>query len=104
MSTVIEQPRYQCALGGALATISALPRTSAIIHASPGCGSSTDGAAMLGSGYWGPTYCNGRGTPSSNTLEREVIFGGEDRLTEQIRATLRIIDADLYAVITGCMT
>ena len=51
MSTVIEQPRYQCALGGALATIGALPRTSAIIHAAPGCGSSTDGAAMLGSGY-----------------------------------------------------
>jgi nitrogenase molybdenum-iron protein beta chain len=104
MSSVIEQPRYQCALGGALATISSLPRTCAIIHAAPGCGSSTDGAAMLGSGYWGPTYCNGRGTPSSNTQEREVVFGGEDRLSEQIRATLRIIDADLFAVITGCMT
>ena len=104
MSTVIEQPRYQCALGGALATISALPRTSAIIHASPGCGSSTDAAAMLGSGYWGPTYCNGRGTPSTNTQEREVVFGGEERLSEQIRATLRIIDADLFAVITGCMS
>jgi nitrogenase molybdenum-iron protein beta chain len=37
-------------------------------------------------------------------LEREIIFGGEERLTEQIDATLRIIDADLFAVITGCMT
>lgn len=104
MNTIIEQPRYQCALGGALATINALPRTSAIIHAAPGCGSSTDSAAALGSGYWGSSYCNGRATPSTNTQEREIIFGGEERLTEQIKATLRIIDADLYAVITGCMT
>ena len=104
MTTIIEQPRYQCALGGALATISALPRTSAVIHAAPGCGSSTDTAAALGSGYWGSTYCNGRATPSTNTLEREIIFGGEERLSEQLRATFRIIDADLYAVITGCMT
>jgi len=98
MTTIVEQPRYQCALGGALATINALPRTSAVIHGAPGCGSSTDMAAALGSGYWGSTYCNGRATPSTNTLEREIIFGGEERLSEQLRATFRVVDADLYAV------
>lgn len=40
---------------------------------------------------------------SSNVVEREIVFGGEDRLEEQIRTTLEIIDADLYVVVTGCM-
>ena len=66
-----------------------------IKHRHRGC----PGERLLGS-----TYCNGRATPSTNTLEREIIFGGEERLSEQLRATLRIVDADLYAVITGCMT
>jgi len=33
-----------------------------------------------------------------------VVFGGEDRLREQIRNTADIIDADIYFVITGCTT
>jgi len=104
MSNFIERPRYQCALGGALATINSIKRAAAIVHAAPGCASSADGAATAGSGYWGAGYCGGRATPSSNILEKEIIFGGESRLSEQIESTLSIIDADLFAVITGCMT
>ncbi|MDF2875742.1 MAG: nifK 2 [Sporomusa sp.] len=103
-SNFIEKPRYQCALGGALVTINAINRAVAIVHSAPGCASAADGAAKSGSGYWGTSYCNGRATPSTNILEKEVIFGGESRLAEQIDSTLAIIDADLYAVITGCMT
>ncbi|HWR44945.1 nitrogenase component 1 [Sporomusa sp.] len=103
-SNFIEKPRYQCALGGALVTINAINRAVAIVHSAPGCASAADGAAKSGSGYWGTSYCNGRATPSTNILEKEVIFGGESRLAEQIDSTLEIIDADLYAVITGCMT
>jgi nitrogenase molybdenum-iron protein beta chain len=76
----------------------------AIVHASSGCAASADGAANIGGGYWGTTLTDGRATPSTNIVEREVIFGGEERLAEQIAATLEVIDADLYAVITGCMT
>lgn len=104
MSDYIERPRYQCALGGALVTITALDRFIPIVHSAPGCASSAEGAASSGSGYWGSAYCNGRATPSSNTLEKEIIFGGEERLKEQIESTLSIIDGDLFAVITGCMT
>ncbi len=104
MSTFIERPRYQCALGGALVTINAIERAVAIVHASPGCAAAADGAAAFGGGYWGSTVHDGRATPSSNIVEREVIFGGEERLAEQISATLDVVDADLYAVITGCMT
>ncbi len=104
MGGYIERPRYQCALGGALATINSINRAIAIVHSAPGCGASADGAASTGSGYWGATYCGGRATPSSNVLEKEIIFGGENRLKEQIEATLSIIDGDVFAVITGCMT
>jgi nitrogenase molybdenum-iron protein beta chain len=104
MSGYIERPRYQCALGGALATINSVDRAVAIVHSAPGCSSSADSAANTGSGYWGATYCGGRATPSTNILEKEIIFGGESRLKEQIESTFSIIDGDLFAVITGCMT
>src|SRR5512138_3451751 len=104
MSTHIERPRYQCALGGALVTINAIERAVAIVHAAPGCAASADGAATVGGGYWGTTVTDGRATPSTNIVEREGIFGGEERLAEQIATTLDVVDADLYAVITGCMT
>lgn len=104
MSTHIERPRYQCALGGALVTINSIERAVAIVHSAPGCAASADGAATVGGGYWGTTVTDGRATPSTNIVEREVIFGGEERLREQIAATLEVVDADLYAVITGCMT
>lgn len=104
MSTHIERPRYQCALGGALVTINAIERAVAIVHSAPGCAASADGASTVGAGYWGTSVTDGRATPSTNIIEREVIFGGESRLAEQIAATLEVVDADLYAVITGCMT
>ncbi|WP_224957805.1 nitrogenase component 1 [Geomonas subterranea] len=100
----IERPRYQCALGGALVTINSIDRAVAVVHSAPGCAASADGAATVGGGYWGTTETDGRATPSTNIVEREVIFGGEERLAEQIAATLEVVDADLYAVITGCMT
>jgi nitrogenase molybdenum-iron protein beta chain len=41
-------------------------------------------------------------TPSTNVAEKEIIFGGEGRLEEQIRTTVELIDGDLYVVISGC--
>ncbi|HWQ42340.1 MAG TPA: nitrogenase component 1 [Desulfosporosinus sp.] len=104
MSNSVEKPRSQCTLGGALITINSLNRAVAIVHAAPGCAVAGSGAAKTGSGYWGSGYCDSMATPSTNIVEKEVIFGGEDRLSEQIESTFSIIDADLFAVITGCMT
>lgn len=104
MSNFIEKPRFQCTLGGALTTINSLNRAAAIVHAAPGCAVAGSSAAKGGSGYWGVGYCDSMATPSTNIVEKDVIFGGEDRLAEQIESTLSIIDADLFAVITGCMT
>jgi nitrogenase molybdenum-iron protein beta chain len=35
-------------------------------------------------------------------LERDVVFGGEDKLRDEINGALEIIDADAYFVLTGC--
>lgn len=103
MSKFVDRPRYTCALGGALATLRAIPRAIPIIHASAGCGHNLHNAINPGSGYLGGGYCGGIALSSSNVAERDVVFGGENRLREQIASTLEIMDGDLYMVLTGCM-
>jgi nitrogenase molybdenum-iron protein beta chain len=80
-----------------------MPRTVAIIHGSAGCGGNINTALNAGAGYLGGGYCGGNALPSSNVVERDVVFGGEGRLREQIESTLEIVDGDLYVVVTGCM-
>jgi nitrogenase molybdenum-iron protein beta chain len=103
MSKFVDRPRFTCALGGALTTLRALPRAIPIIHASAGCGGNLYNASNPGAGYLGGGYCGGTAWSSSNVVEREIVFGGESRLEEQIRSTLELIDGDLFVVVTGCM-
>jgi nitrogenase molybdenum-iron protein beta chain len=80
-----------------------LHRAITIIHGSAGCGGNINAALNAGAGYLGGGYCGGSALPSSNVVERDVVFGGEARLREQIQSTLEIVDGDLYVVVTGCM-
>jgi nitrogenase molybdenum-iron protein beta chain len=97
----IDAPRVTCALGGALDLVNSIHRAVPIIHAGPGCGMALF-TGNLGHGYQYEGYACGYAMPSTNTLEKQVVFGGEDRLREQIKTTLEIIDADIYFVISGC--
>jgi len=103
MSNFIERPRFSCALGGAIALLRAIPRAIPIIHSSAGCGQNLYMATNSGGGYLGGGYCGGNALPSSNVVESDVVFGGEERLREQIRTTLEVMDGDIYVVMTGCM-
>lgn len=103
MTTIIDRPRYLCSLGGAISTLNALPRVITIIHAAAGCGSNLANAHNGAAGYAGSGYCSGLALPSTNVYENEIIFGGEERLKEQIEKTLEVVDGDLYFVLTGCM-
>lgn len=104
MSSYIERPRTACSLGGALATISSLPGVVPISHTTAGCAGNLSIATAFNSGSCGSSYCSGQSVPVSNISERHVIFGGSDRLEEEIRNTLELIEADLFVVTTGCMT
>ncbi|MDR3209079.1 MAG: hypothetical protein LBT36_00420 [Oscillospiraceae bacterium] len=102
MSTFIERAKFTCALGGALTTLAGLARVVPIVHAAGGCAASLSGAYNVAAGYRGVGWCGGQMLPTSNIAENNIVFGGEDRLAEQIENTLTAMDGDLFVVITGC--
>ncbi|TBW39488.1 hydrogenase [Siculibacillus lacustris] len=94
----VEQVRYGCALGALLSVI-AIPNAVPITHCGPGCAQKQFHALSGISGYQGGEFH----VPSTNIGNREVIFGGADRLDELIDATLKVMEADLFVVQTGCI-
>lgn len=102
MSNIIETPRFSCALGGALSTITAIDGIVPILHSGPGCGVQLFYGQSFTGGFRGSGRIGGVSVPSTNTYEREVVFGGEPRLKEQIENTIDLIDGDRYVVLTGC--
>jgi nitrogenase molybdenum-iron protein beta chain len=104
MADFVERPRYFCALGGAMETITALPGVIPILHAAPGCAGNIAWTQNGGSALQVGGYCGALTVPSSNVQEKEVVFGGLDRLREEIGSTLDVIEGELYFVITGCVT
>ncbi|MDR2648486.1 MAG: hydrogenase [Clostridiales bacterium] len=95
MAKTLDQVRYKCALGG-IQTVQSIEGALPILHAGPGC------SDKLSTGYGTSGHFAPRIFPCSNLSEKEVVFGGEERLKELIENSLRIIDADLYVVLTGC--
>lgn len=98
----INQVRYGCAIA-ALHSVSAIPKAMPITHCGPGCVDKQYESIVFYNGFQGGGYSNGSVVPSTNLSENEVIFGGTNRLSQQIKATLRIMEADLYVVLNGCI-
>lgn len=96
MSKFIEQPRYSCALGAQQSVI-AIKKAVPILHSGPGCGDKISRLLGQGEGYAG-----GNTVPCTNASESEIVFGGEEKLDSVINGAFRVIDADLYVVLTGC--
>lgn len=96
MSGSIEQPRFSCALG-AQQSVVAIPRAVPVLHSGPGCANKIGSLIGQGEGYAG-----GSTIPCTNASEKEVVFGGESRLRSIIDGALKVIDADLFVVLTGC--
>lgn len=100
---IAEAPRYSCALGGAYVTALAVNHTSPILHSGAGCGI----GQQFGQNYAGAMNAAGRhgntSTPCSCLVEEHVVFGGEEKLRDLIASTLKVVKADLFAVISGCV-
>lgn len=103
-SNYIERPRYVCALGGAAATITALPGGIPILHSASGCAGNFAWSQNGGSGLQVGGYCGTLAIPSSNIQERDVVFGGDERLREQVESTIKVMDGKIFAVLSGCVT
>lgn len=97
----IESPRNLCAIQGAIQSALAIKRCVPILHTTSGCGMQHYMGYGFASGCHGSPY-GGISLPSTNITEKHVIFGGGSRLREQIKNTLRIVDGDLYVVLSGC--
>lgn len=93
---IIEQERFTCALG-AMQTVVAIPKALPILHSGPGCGDMVSGFFQRSKGYAG-----GSTTPCSNFSEKEVVFGGVNRLRELVDNTYKILNSDLQVIFTGC--
>ncbi len=100
---ITEAPRYSCALGGAYITALAVNHAAPILHSGPGCGL----GQQFGLSYAGGMNAVGRhgntSTPCSCLVEEHVVFGGEEKLRDLIASTLKVIKAELFPVISGCV-
>lgn len=96
MSGIIEQERYTCAIG-ALQSVVAIPKAVPILHSGPGCGNMIQGFFERSTGYTG-----GNTSPCTNFSEKEVVFGGMERLREIVSNTYKVLDTDLQVILTGC--
>ncbi|MCW2277693.1 nitrogenase component 1 [Heliophilum fasciatum] len=100
-STYIDQPRVVCALG-ALESVLAIDRAVPVLHAGPGCSSKLSSAIGGLNGCQGSGYIGSHLIPCTNLGEKEVVFGGNERLADVIENSLKVIDGDLYIVLSGC--
>ena len=96
MSQAIEQPRFTCALGSCQSVV-AIKKGVPILHSGPGCGGQISRIIGQGEGYAG-----GSTAPCTNAEEQDVVFGGEKKLRSVIENSFKVIDGDLYVVLTGC--
>lgn len=103
MSEYISQHRHSCALGG-LESVTAIDRALPILHSGPGCAQRLFGAISLHNGGQGSGYNGGHTVPCTNVGEADIVFGGENKLKSVIENATKIMDADLFVVLTGCST
>ncbi|MDR3349907.1 MAG: hypothetical protein LBO03_10005 [Acidaminococcales bacterium] len=101
MSEFIEQIRYVCALGS-YHSVLAIERAVPILHAGGGCGQKLARTLGLSNGCQGSGYTGGHSIPCSNIGEKEVVFGGENKLREVVGNALKVMDADLFVILTAC--
>ena len=96
MAKILDKQRYKCALG-AMQTVQAIDRALPILHSGPGCAQKLS-ESIGSSGYFSPNIF-----PCTSINEKDVVFGGVKKLNSTIENALKVVDADLYVVLTGCI-
>jgi len=96
MAKILDKQRYKCAMG-AMQTVQAIERAIPVLHSGPGCAQKLSGSSGS-SGYFSPNIY-----PCTSINEKDVVFGGVKKLRSTIENSLKVIDADLYVVLTGCI-
>lgn len=97
MSLIVENPRVGCALSGISITIGAMTRVCPIYHSGPGCAMQNNASLGIQQIELAGVLC-----PSTNMQEREVVFGGINKLRSTVRGAIEVYDADAYFILVGC--
>ena len=96
MAKLLDKQRYKCALGS-MQTVQAITRAIPVLHSGPGCAQKLCNSTGS-SGYFSPNIF-----PCTSINEKDVVFGGTKKLASTIENALKVIDADLFVVLTGCI-
>ncbi|MBQ7706567.1 MAG: hydrogenase [Lachnospiraceae bacterium] len=96
MAKLLDKQRYKCALG-AMQTVQAIDRAIPILHSGPGCAQKLSDS-IGSSGYFSPNIF-----PCTSINEKDVVFGGVKKLDTTIENALKVIDADFFVVLSGCI-
>ena len=95
MAKILDKQRYKCAMS-AMSTVQAIEGAIPILHSGPGCAEKLSNSAGS-SGHYSPNIF-----PCTSVNERDVVFGGEKKLRATITNALKVIDADMFIVLSGC--
>ncbi len=96
MAKILDKQRYRCAMA-AMQSVQAIDRAIPVLHSGPGCAQKLANSSGS-SGYFSPNIF-----PCTSINEKDVVFGGVNKLRTTIENALKVIDADLYVVMTGCI-
>lgn len=97
MSLIVENPRVGCALSGISITIGAMTRVCPIYHSGSGCAMQNNASLGIQQIELAGVLC-----PSTNMQEKEVVFGGINKLRSTVRGAIEVYDADAYFILVGC--
>jgi nitrogenase molybdenum-iron protein beta chain len=92
----MESLRTQCALQGALSAANAIGGVIPVVHSTAGCAYQNYLAGGLANGGQGAGLAGGLAVPSTNIVEKHVVFGGSARLREQLKNAVRFLKANFF--------
>ena len=99
MADYIEFNRNGCLLQGAVSILKSIKGVVPIVHSTAGCAVQENFISNAGSGN-----ADNYKIACTNVIEKQVIFGGSSRLREQIKNTVKVLEGELYVVVSGCAT
>ncbi len=100
MADYIEFNRNGCLLQGAVSVLKSISGVVPIVHSTAGCAAQEKYISNAANGYASDNYT----IACTNVIEKQVIFGGTSRLREQIKNTVKVLEGELYVVVSGCAT
>ncbi len=100
MAEYIEFNRNGCLLQGAVSVLKSINGVVPIVHSTAGCAAQEKYISNTANGYAADNYT----IACTSVIEKQVIFGGTSRLREQIKNTVKVLEGELYVVVSGCAT